>query len=103
MDVEDEDLCRVGEVASSSSSNLQNQPSPFSPVTQAESSTSSNHAPQLVFRYDMDEAVLRAIERGVLHEWAVVEFRAIYRKHGLSVRGGKSVPMERVKVHFQGL
>ena len=51
----------------------------------------------------MDEAVLRAIERGKLHEWSIVEFTAICKKHGLSVRGGKSELMERVKVHFQGL
>ena len=101
-DSEDEDLERVGEVASSSSSNLRNQPSLSSPVTQAESSTSSN-SPQLVFKYDVDEVVLRAIERGRLHEWIVVVFGAICRKHGLSVRGRKSELMERVKVHFEGL
>ena len=49
------------------------------PVTQAESSNSSNRAPQVLFRYNVDEAVLRATERGRLHEWTVVEFAAIFR------------------------
>ena len=93
-DGEDED--RAGEVASGSSSYVWTQMPPYPPVTQAES---SNFALQLVFRCDVDEEVLQAIERG----WTVVGFRAICRKHDLSVRGGKSEPMERVKVHFQGL
>ena len=46
-----------------------------SPMTQAD--YSSNCAPQLVYRYDVDEAVLREMERGRLHEWAVVKFTAI--------------------------
>ena len=66
-------------------------------------STSSNPAAQLVFRYDVDEAVLNAMERGRLHEWTNVEFKAICRKHGLSVRGGKGELTERVRVHFQRL
>ena len=66
-------------------------------------STSSNPGTQLVFRYDVDEAVLSAMERGRLHEWTKVEFQAICRKHGLSVRGGKGELMERVRVHFHRL
>ena len=94
-DSEDEDLEQPGEVASSSSSDLRN-PS-------AVPSTSSNPAAQLVFAYDVDEAVLKAMERGKLHEWTKVEFKAISRKHGLSVSGGKGELMERVRVHFQRL
>ena len=93
-DSEDEDLELAGEVASSSS-DLRN-PS-------AVPSTSSNPAAQLVFAYDVDEAVLKAMERGGLHEWTKVEFKAISRKHGLSVSGGKGELMERVRVHFQRL
>ena len=66
-------------------------------------STSSNPAAQLVFAYDVDEAVLKAMERGKLHEWTKGEFKAISRKHGLSVSGGKGELMERVRVHFQRL
>ena len=94
-DSEDEDMEQAGAVASSSSSDLRN-PS-------AVPSTSSNPAAQLVFRYDVDQAVLNAIERGRLHEWRKVEFNAICRKHGLSVGGGKGELMERVRVHFQRL
>ena len=94
-DSEDEDMEQADVVASSSSSDLRN-PS-------AVPSTSSNPASQLVFRYDLDEAVLNAMERGRLHEWTKVEFKAICRKHGLSVRGGKGELMERVRVHFQRL
>ena len=43
------------------------------------------------------------MERGRLHEWTKVEFKAISRKHGLSVSGGKGELMERVRVHFQRL
>ena len=50
-DSEDEDLEHAGEVASSSSSDLRN-PS-------AVPSTSSNPAAQLVFAYDVDEAMMR--------------------------------------------
>ena len=85
----------AGAVASSSSSDLRN-PS-------AVPSTSSNPAAQLVFRYDVDEAVLNAVERERLHEWTKVEFKAICRKHGLSVGGGKGELMECVRVHFQRL
>ena len=80
-DSEDEDLEQAGEVASSSSSDLRN-PS-------AVPSTSSNPPAQLVFAYDVDEAVLKAMESGRLHEWTKVEFKAISRKHGLSVSGGR--------------
>ena len=94
-DSEHEDLEQPGEVASSSSSDLRN------PTVVP--STSSNPAAQLVFAYDVDEAVLKAIERGGLHEWTKVEFRAICRKDGWSVSGGKGELMERVTVHFQRL
>ena len=94
-DSEDEDLEQAGAVASSSSSDLRN-PS-------AVPSTSSNPAAQLVFRYDVDEPVLKAMERGRLHEWTKVQFKAISRKHGLSVSGGKGELMERVTVNFQRL
>ena len=43
------------------------------------------------------------MERGRLHEWTKVEFKAISRKHGRSVSGGKGELMERVRVHFQRL
>ena len=99
---EDEDLDRADEGASSSSSDLRTHMAP-SPVTEAGSSNSSNRAPHLVFRYDVDEAVLRAMERGRLHEWIVVDFKAICRMHDLSLRGRKSELMERVKVHLKGL
>ena len=94
-DSEDEDMEQADAVASSSSSDL--------PNPSAVPSTSSNPGTQLVFRYDVDEAVLSAMERGRLHEWTKVEFQAICRKHGLSVRGGKGELMERVRVHFHRL
>ena len=92
-DSEDEDLEQPGEVASSSSFDLR-KPS-------AVPSASSNPAAQLVFAYDVNEAVLKAMERRKLRECTKVEFNAISRKHGLSVSGGKGEPMERVKMHFQ--
>ena len=55
-DSDDEDLEHPGEVFSSSSSDPRN-PS-------AVPSTSSNPAAQLVFAYDVDESVLKAMERG---------------------------------------
>ena len=94
-DIEDEDLEQLGEVARSSSSDLRN-PS-------AVPSTSSNLAAQMVFAYDVDEAVLKATEKGKLHVWTKFEFKAICRKHGLSVSGWKGELMERVRVHFQRL
>ena len=94
-DSEDKDLEQAGEVASSSCSDLRN-PS-------AVPSTSSNPAAQLVFAYNVDEAVLKAMEMGRLHEWTKVEFKAISRKHGLSVSRGKGELMERVRVHFHRL
>ena len=94
-DSDGEDLEQLGEVASSSSSNLRN-PS-------AVPSTSFYPAAQLVFAYDVDEAVLKAMERGKLHDWTKVEFKAICRKQGLSVSRGEGELMERVKVHFQRL
>ena len=92
-DSEDNDMEQA--VASSSSSDLGN-PS-------AVPSTSSNRAAQLVFRYDVDEAVLNAMGRGRLHEWTQVEFKAICRKHGLSVGGGKGELMGHVRMHFHRL
>ena len=80
---------------SSSSSDLRNPP--------AVPSTSSNPAAQFMFMYDVDEALLKAMERGKLHDWTKVEFKAICRKHGLSVNGGKGELMGRVRVHFQRL
>ena len=47
--------------------------------------------------------MLQAMERGKLHEWTKVEFKAICRKHGLSVSGGKGELMVRFRVHFQRL
>ena len=94
-DSEDEDLEQEGAVASSSSFDLR-KPSVVR-------STSSNPATQLTLRYDVDEAVLKAMERGRLHQWNKVEFKAISRKHGLRVSGGKGELMERVRVHFQRL
>ena len=78
-DSEDEDLEHPGEFGSSASSDLRN------PL--AVPSTSSNCAAPLMFAYDADEAVLKAMERGKLHEWTKVEVKAISRKHGLSQRG----------------
>ena len=80
-DSDDEDLEQPGEVVSSSSSDLRNPP--------AVPSTSSSPAAQFVFAYDGDEAVLKAMERGNMHDWTKVEFKAICRKHGLVVNGGK--------------
>ena len=91
---EDEDLDWAGEGAGSSSSYLRTHMAPSPPVTQAESSNSS--------RYDVDEAVLRTMKRGSLHEWTVVEFRAICRNHDLYVRGGKSELMEPSRFTFKG-
>ena len=68
-DSEDEDMEQASAVASSSSSDLRNPSAVPSP--------SSNPAAQLVFRYDVDEAVLNAMERGRLHEWTKVQFKAI--------------------------
>ena len=94
-DSEDQDLEQLGEVASSSFFDLRN-PS-------AVPSTTSNPAAQLVFAYDMDEAVLKAMERGKLHEWTKIEFKALSRKHGLCISGGKFELMEHVRVHFHRL
>ena len=72
-------------------------------VLSSTSAPSANPSAKLVFTYDADEAVLRAMERGELHEWTNVEFRAICKKHGLSVRGAKGGLMGRVTPHFQPL
>ena len=64
--------------------------------------TSSNLDTQLVLAYDVDEAVLKAMERGKLHEWIKVQFKAICRKHGLSVSGGKGELRERVRGTSRG-
>ena len=76
-DTDDEGLDRPAEVASSSSSDL---PSPPAIV-----SMSSNRASQLMFMYEVDEAVVKAMDRGSMHEWTRIEFKAICRRHGLSV------------------
>ena len=93
---DEEDLDRAGKVASSGSSDLPNRP-----ALSSTSAPSANPATQLVFKYDVDEPVLRAMERGRLHEWTNVEFRTICKKHGLSVRGAKVYLMGRVTAHFQ--
>ena len=41
------------------------------------------------------------MERGRLHDWTNVEFRAICKKHGLRVRGAKGDLMGRVTAHVQ--
>ena len=92
-DTDNEDLNQPGEVASSSSSHLRNP----------RAVSSSDLVSQLVFVYDVDEAVLQAMERGRMHGWTRIEFKAICRKHGLSVRGVKGELLERVGVHFQRL
>ena len=91
-DSDDEDSEQPGEVASSSSFDLRNPP--------GVPSTSSKPAVQFVF-ITVNEAVLKAMERGKLPDWTKVEF--ICRKHGLSVNGGKGELMECVNVHFQRL
>ena len=55
----------------------------------------------LNFKYHVDEAMLKAMETGRMHEWTNSEFLRICRKHGLSVKGAKGDLMERVRVHFQ--
>ena len=92
---DEEDLDRGGEVASSSSSDLPNLP-----ALSSTSAPSANPSAQFVFKYDVDEAVLRAMERGKLHEWTNVEFCAICKNHGLSVRGAKGDLMGQVTAHF---
>ena len=94
----EEDLDREGEFASSSSSDLPNLP-----ALSSTSAPSANPSAQLVFKYGVDEAVLRAMERGKLDEWTNVEFRAICKEHGLSVRGAKDDLMGQVTAHFQQL
>ena len=64
---DEEDLDRAGEVASSSSSDLPNPP-----ALSSTSAPSANPSAQLVFKYDVDEAVLRAMKWGKLHEWTNV-------------------------------
>ena len=91
-DSDDEDLNQASEVASSSPSDLHNP--------RALSSTSAKLAAQLVFKYHVDEAVLKAMKRGRMHEWTNIAFCSIC-KHGLSVKGAKGDLMEWVGVHFQ--
>ena len=93
---DEEDLGRADEVASGSSSDLPNRP-----ALSSTSAPSANPSAQLVFKYDVDEAVLRAMERGRLHEWTNVEYRAICKKRVLSVRGAKGDLMGRVTAHFE--
>ena len=66
-------------------------------------STSSYPSSHLVFMYDLDEVVVKAMERGSMHEWSHIEWKAICRRHGLGVKGAKGEVMERVKSHFQEL
>ena len=66
-DADEEDSEQPGEVASSSSSNL---PNPSTVV-----STSSNSASQLVFMYDVDEAVVKAMERGSMQSGLILSSR----------------------------
>ena len=94
-DTDDEDVDQPGEVASNSSSYLRNP--------RAVVSTSSNLASQLVFMYDVDEAVVKALERCRMHEWTHVEFKAICRRHSWSVKGPKGELLQRVKAHFHPL
>ena len=86
--IDKEDLDRAGPVASSSSSHLPNWP-----AVSSTSAPSANPAAQLVFKDDVEEAVLRAMERGRLHELTNVEFR--------SVRGAKGDLMGQVTTHLQ--
>ena len=58
-------------------------------------STSCNPTSQLVFMYDVDQAVVNAMERGSMHEWTHIEFKAIGGWHGLSVKGAKAELMRR--------
>ena len=53
--------------------------------------------------YDVDDAVVKAMKRGRMHEWTHIEFKAICRRHGLSVKGAKGELMQRVKAHFHRL
>ena len=94
-DTDEEDSEQPGEVASSSSSNLPNPPAVIS--------TSSNPASQLLFMYGVDQAVVKAMERGSMHERTHTEFKAICRRHGLSVKGAKGELMWRVESHFHRL
>ena len=52
-------------------------------------STSSSLASQLVFMHDVDEVVVRAIERGSVHGWSHILFKAICKRYGLSVKGAR--------------
>ena len=90
----EEDLDRAGEVASSSTFDTPNL------IALPSTSAPSGIPPsQVVFKYDVDEAVLLwAMERGKLHERTNVEFHAICMKHGLSVRGAKG---DLIMAHFQ--
>ena len=90
-DVEDSD--QPAEVASSSSSHFPNTPSVVS--------TSSNPASQLVFMYDVYEAVVKAMQRGSMHEWTHIEIKAICTSHDLSVKGKRGELIQRVQFHFQ--
>ena len=65
---------------SSSSFGLVTQPNP--PATFYASIKSVS---QLVFKYDIDEPVLTAIESGRLHEWIAVGFKAICKEDDLAM------------------
>ena len=90
IDIEDSD--QPAEVANSSSSHL--------PNILAVVSTSSNPASHLVFTYDVDEAVVKVAQRSSI-EWTHIEFKAICKRHDLSVKGKKGELMQHVRSHFQ--
>ena len=53
--------------------------------------------------YDMDEVAVKTMERGRMREWTHIEFKAICRRHYLSVKGAKGELMQRVKAHSHHL
>ena len=85
-DTDDEHSDQPGDVARSSSFD------PLNPPTMV--STSSNPASRLVDMYDVDEVVVKAMQRGSMHERPHIEFKAIGRRHGLCVKGTKGELMQ---------
>ena len=55
------------------------------------------------FLYNVDDAILKALQWNTLHEWTVREFEAICRKDELPVHGNKAELFNRVKTHFHQL
>ena len=45
------------------------------------------------FMYDVDKAVLAAMDKNEMHNWTCVELRSICRKHGIAVSGSKYNPL----------